>query len=733
MKKKKIRLKYKKERVLLCDVLPYELPFTFSNRGFYRYLVQNQIRIDDDVVKWGSNISTGALAVLAFIVNKSVENLQNTGNGLKLEINNKQRIPFTYNILHKPNKFRELTVIHPLNQIQMVEFYEKYKSVLLYYTNLDRFSLRHPNKVACYFFYKDRLHNKLLGKKADKIELFFNEYENLKSYFSYERYNNIYRFYEDYRYQRAEKKFTHLQKFDVQSCFDSIYSHSISWAIGGGKTSFKENFKGSDHSFGGVWDELMRMMNYNETNGIVIGPEFSRLFAEVILQHIDKRVDKSLSDKYGFKFNKDYVCYRYVDDYFFFYNDQEVCDQAMLLFTNVLKEFKMTISSEKTECIERPFITDISRAKQQIDRLIDDKLKLRMDELAIEETEEEEDADNDTDDDDVNISTERVKSAINTKRSWYFSSNVFNAEFKSILKSCNVKSKDVVNYTLARVATRLNRDLLKFIRKHKILSVAMDGDNEIVDKAEIAKVRHTMEVTLSKFIVNLIDSVFFLYAGSQRVNTTLKMMDILNLIIITLDSDYEDNNVKRFAQEMRDYIFSKIHNEVSLVFQRTRHYENAQIETLYLLLIIKRLRSKYRLSEFEIKRYMGGNTSDESFTFPELNAIAIEILLYYFGNEQRFCELKTKLINSIIKKYENVSEKTRNISTELVILTLDLMTCPYISMEVKKKIGELMGIKKENVHAMIRYLKKHKTMFMRWEGIDITKELNAKVSQEVYA
>ena len=681
MKKKKIRLKYKKERVLLCDVLPYELPFTFSNRGFYRYLVRNQIRIDDGVVKWGNNISTGALAVLAFIVNKSVADLQESGNGLNLE-KNEQRIPFTYNILHKPNKFRELTVIHPLNQIQMVDFYEKYKSILLYFTNLDRFSLRHPNKVACYFFYKDRLHNKLLGKKADKIELFFNEYENLKSYFSYERYNNIYRFYEDYRYQRAEKKFTHLQKFDVQSCFDSIYTHSISWAIGGGKTSFKENFNGRDYSFGGVWDELMMEMNYNETNGIVIGPEFSRLFAEVILQHIDKRVDTSLSDKHGFKFNKDYVCYRYVDDYFFFYNDQKVCDQAMLLFTNVLKEFKMTISSEKTECIERPFITDISSAKQQIDRLIDDNLKLKMNELDIDETED--DVDKDYVEEDVSISAERVNKAMNTKFSWYFSSNMFNAEFKSILKSCNVKSKDVVNYTLARVATRLNRDLLKFIRKHKVLSVAMDGDSGNFDKAEIAKVRNRMEVSLGKFIVNLIDSVFFLYAGSQRVNTTLKMMDILNLIIITFDSNYEDNSVQRFTQEMRDYIFSKIHNEVSLVFQRTRHDENAQIETLYLLLIIKRLRSKFRLSEFEIKRYMG-NTNDEGFTFPKLNAIAIEILLYYFGNEQRFCELKNELMNSVIKKYKDVSEKTRKISTELVILTLDLMTCPYIKKEVKNQ------------------------------------------------
>ena len=159
-----------------------------------------------------------------------------------------------------------------------------------------------------------------------------------------------------------------------------------------------------------------------------------------------------------------------------------------------------------------------------------------MNELDIDETED--DVDKDYVEEDVSISAERVNKAMNTKFSWYFSSNMFNAEFKSILKSCNVKRKDVVNYTLARVATRLNRDLLKFIRKHKVLSVAMDGDSGNFDKAEIAKVRNRMEVSLGKFIVNLIDSVFFLYAGSQRVITTLIMIDILNMIIITFDRYY---------------------------------------------------------------------------------------------------------------------------------------------------------------------------------------------------
>ena len=38
----------------------------------------------------------------------------------------------------------------------------------------------------------------------------------------------------------------------------------------------------------------MQEMNYNETNGIVIGPEFSRIFAEVILQQIDTSVEREL-------------------------------------------------------------------------------------------------------------------------------------------------------------------------------------------------------------------------------------------------------------------------------------------------------------------------------------------------------------------------------------------------------------------------------------------------------
>jgi len=56
-------------------------------------------------------------------------------------------------------------------------------------------------------------------------------------------------------------------------------------------------------------------MNYNETNGIVIVPEFSRIFSEVVLQYIDKTVEANLAKNHKIYRNKNYECYRYVDDY----------------------------------------------------------------------------------------------------------------------------------------------------------------------------------------------------------------------------------------------------------------------------------------------------------------------------------------------------------------------------------------------------------------------------------
>ncbi len=299
-KRKKIKLSYSKERVLFSDVLPYECPIIFSNRYLYRFLakyvwVGETQKVDNitwNLLKQSKRLDekdANAFAALLFGCyekGKRIVTLQHRLNALFY--------PYHFNIAHKPNKSRTLSIIHPYSQWQVVEFYNQYKYSILYLCNQSKYSLRKPHKVAQCFYYRDRLHRKLLGNESDKVELFFNEYENLKTYFSYEKYSNIYKFYEDYRYQRAEKKFKHLIKFDLQSCFDSIYTHTISWATAGGADKVKvlPGYNGS--WVGDAFDNLMQSVNARETNGIVIGPEFSRIFAEIILQYIDQRVEKEL-------------------------------------------------------------------------------------------------------------------------------------------------------------------------------------------------------------------------------------------------------------------------------------------------------------------------------------------------------------------------------------------------------------------------------------------------------
>ncbi len=55
---------------------------------------------------------------------------------------------------------------------------------------------------------------------------------------------------------------------DISKCFHHIYTHSMSWAVKG--KNFSKNYVNAD-TFDGGFDKLMQLMNYNETNGILIG------------------------------------------------------------------------------------------------------------------------------------------------------------------------------------------------------------------------------------------------------------------------------------------------------------------------------------------------------------------------------------------------------------------------------------------------------------------------------
>lgn len=723
--RKKIKLSYSKERVLFSDVLPYECPIIFSNRYLYRFLakylwVGEEQKVDNitwNVLKQSKRLDEKdayAFAALLFGCyehGKPISDLKHKNCALFY--------PYQFNIAHKTNKTRTLSIIHPYNQWQVVEFYDQYKYSILYLCSQSKYSLRKPHKIAQYFYYRDRLHRRLSGHESDKVELFFNEYENLKTYFSYEKYSNIYKFYEDYRYQRAEKKFKHLVKFDLQSCFDSIYTHTISWATAGGANKVKvlPGYHGS--WVGDAFDNLMQSVNARETNGIVIGPEFSRIFAEIILQYIDQKVEQELLEK-DLRQKSSYECYRYVDDYFLFYNDEKDRNLFMESLTKWLKEFKLQISPSKTEEFERPFITKVTIAKQRIENLLSTIFSTPLwEEVESKLNAEEEETEGEELDKDREI--------LDKKFNIYLSTNSVNAQIKAIVRECGIEYRDIANYLLEKIGQRLDAFLNRYEIGFKKYERLMSKEETNKDEVEIHAQR--VQRKLTSYLVSLIDVVFFVFNSNRQINTTLKLLKIMNSIIIygKRHGDFKVNPEVRFQTISKDIIFKKIQDEIALVLTTTDTHRNTLHESLYLLILAKELGYAYLLAPEVIKSFIGKSEL-------QYNLFACIILLYYYANHKCYYEQKALLQKEILKKYRLVAESERKRNSELTILTADMMNCPFVDDAYKQSLLALIGITEIKDQQMImRFAKKRKYIFTRWTMFNLNKELQAKISQEVYS
>jgi Reverse transcriptase (RNA-dependent DNA polymerase). len=727
-RKKRIRLKYKKERVILSDVLPYEMPIIFSNRHFYKFLLKYGIEYQDNNIYWNNDKKKytedekkilPTILELLFGCKKGSYDAVNYRIGLDCE---SWRMPFVYKINHKDNDFRELAVIHPKHQLEIVDLYDRYKELTLYYSSLSKYSIRKPDNIAKYVYYKDKLHRQVKGDRYDSIESYLNEYENLKTFFTYKKYTNIYRFYEDYRYQRAEKKYNHLTKFDISKCFDSIYTHSLVWATLG-KGIVKDHLKTSAQTFAGEFDKFMQSINYGETNGILIGPEFSRIFAELIFQRIDKTVELKLIGQ-NIYLGKDYECYRYVDDYFLFFNDEKVRDKIMTTFRLELKEYKLGLSDAKTKHYDKPIITEITIAKMKIVELIDDNIKFKIEEAENDAHEEPQD-----DSDEIGIKD---------KFKIYVNPNKIAAKFKTILKESDVGYKDVLNYTLSTIARKLDVIIRKFDKKFRGYS-----ENEVKGELVIGdeKKKYNLEKRFTSFIINILDFIFFIYTVHPKVNSTIKLSVILNSVISYYKGRYffDRKGYKRFSMINKELVFKKIQDEIRLVLEKTKLLGHTQIETLFLLVMLKELGNDYMLPEMVVAdyfcaQYVDNGGEKELECSEDLHTLSICMLLYYIGDKSSYSNLKLAISKYIIQKIEGTELSKRRIKTELILLLFDILSCPYMGNDFKKKmltLYEISGLQEQD--EIITISNKQKYWFTKWKDINLSKELNAKISLEVYS
>ena len=129
---------------------------------------------------------------------------------------------------------------------------------------------------------------------------------------------------------------------DVASCFPSIYTHSIPWALHG-KAAAKK-FKSITALAGNLLDKCTQNTRDQQTNGLLIGPHSSNIIAEIILTKIDAELQAK-----GYK-----KIARHIDDYAFYADDFAQAELFVKDLGMCLRGFEMSLNDKKTRILPLP-------------------------------------------------------------------------------------------------------------------------------------------------------------------------------------------------------------------------------------------------------------------------------------------------------------------------------------------------------------------------------------------
>ncbi len=555
MPKRSVLLTHRMQRSVLTDMLPFEVPPTFSNRGFYKFLRDHSVEFEDRFLQWKAGVEQiDKLICLIFgITDQSKidsENVSEWGSTFvrhKIPISSckMNTIPFNFQVSHNLGG-RTLSVVHPRNQVRVASFYAMHSALITYYSSRSAFSIRKPVSVSRYVFYKDKLHEQRFERSSMGIEEDSREYEQIGSYFVYKDYRNIHQFFESRKYHRCEKKYNAMVQLDISRCFDSIYTHSLPWSIIG-KPQTKFYLEESKKTFAGRFDELMQQLNHQETNGIVIGPEFSRLFAEIILQDVDVELENQLRTSAKLTHKTDYEIFRYVDDYFVFYNEQSTELKVIETLQEILKTKKLSINTSKIKSYPKPIITEITIAKERISQLL-------ASEIVIQRSDNSQSGDSETNLDNLIFQV---------------NSNKLIVRYKMILKEASVEYGSLINYTFAILESKIVEIIKIYEGTHRPSNSSKSAVSAVISILEFA---------------------FFAYSSSPKVNFTIRLCRMMSIAV-------EFVRRHRFSHDLKHFLFKFIHDNIIQMLDKNTMSTYREVESLYLLISLSQIGKEYWLPE----------------------------------------------------------------------------------------------------------------------------------------
>lgn len=331
---------------ILTDLLPVEITELFTLKPFYDYLLDNKKSIDDSV--------------------KKMKNCVAENNKIPFE-SGWATSPLKFNILKGNDGVREISLMQPLSMLNIYLFLELYqKEILILLKENSVFSLRYHKKSTDLFYKKSTKKTaEYYSSSLKRIEK--GALQQTGAFFKIYKFNSVSSFTGSKLWQQLNLKYKYFAKIDYKSCFDSIYTHTYKWIIEKDVVDSK-GVKNSNLYI--VIDRILQNINAKSSNGVIVGPEFSRMIVEILLQQIDVEVSIDLL-KNGLEKNKNYNICRYVDDMYIFANSSDDIDKIIDTITAASHKYLIHLNELKFLKEETPFTLNswLSKTRELADRI----------------------------------------------------------------------------------------------------------------------------------------------------------------------------------------------------------------------------------------------------------------------------------------------------------------------------------------------------------------------------
>ncbi|APH06332.1 reverse transcriptase domain-containing protein [Bacillus weihaiensis] len=315
---------------ILTELLPVETSNMFTFTYFYGFILKNK-----DVIK---------------SIEKNITQNKYTNSTI---FNGWHASPFKYFVNKGNNDLRQISIVNPFSAIEIFYFIKVYNNEILDTLNKKpSFSLRSHFKNNDLFYKSNKNGIVEYEDPIEEKDKFTKALESTGIFYNLKPYVTLGHFFNSDDWFKLNSQFKYFAKIDYKDCFDSIYTHTFKWIVSQNTIDSK---KFTNNNLYSVIDRLLQHINNSISNGIIVGPEFSRMIAEILLQQIDFEVYNNLVEL-NFKNEIDYYICRYVDDIYIFSNEEYNIDRITQLYRRNSSKYQLKLNELKSIRGKLPYL-----------------------------------------------------------------------------------------------------------------------------------------------------------------------------------------------------------------------------------------------------------------------------------------------------------------------------------------------------------------------------------------